>query len=232
MPFQIVLVGNVPELSNLLRTIGKPLGCEFSTFSKSQEAEQRLQSQKVDGVIVRLGMPYMSELELIRRVRASTLNGEVPIVLTTELDDVDTIREGFNAGGTIFLGQPLTPERVYGLLKVLRGPMLGGRRRLVRLPFRTTVDCVAGVFRDIHFAANSLNIGESGMLLEPSGGLDVGAELNLAFRIPGVKRPVRLQARIVRKEPPNRMGVEFTELGETDRDAVQSYLTGAFKDWA
>jgi c-di-GMP-binding flagellar brake protein YcgR len=143
---------------------------------------------------------------------------------------LDAIRTGFLAGATVFLSPPLTVERVNGLLNFLRGPMSRERRRLARLPLRVQVDCTFGAFGENHFKAASLNIGLGGMLLEPSGGLRVGDELTLAFQIPRAAKPLRVRARIVRRDSPDRIGVEYLQLRERDREAINSYVTGVYKD--
>jgi len=77
--------------------------------------------------------------------------------------------------------------------------------------------------------ANSLDIGEGGMLLQPSGGLEIGQELNLELAIPSAKRPFHVRARITCKEPPNCMGVEFTDTTSAAREAIQDFIIGAIQ---
>jgi CheY-like chemotaxis protein len=230
MAFHIVVVDDVSDLLDALNSISKPLHCELSMLGDSEEAARQLEGRKVDGVIVRLGAPHLNGIELIKRVRASSTNPRTPIVVVAVREDLDTIREGFRAGATVYLGQPVTSERAYGLLKFLRGPMSRERRRLARLPFRAPVECALGTSGGSHFRANSLNIGEGGMLLEPSGGLDIGDEIRMTFSMPRVDKPLRPRARIVRKELPDRIGIEFVEVSLRERDAIDSYITGLFKD--
>jgi len=48
---------------------------------------------------------------LTKRIRWSRINREIPNVLLTRLDDVDTMRNGFGAGATCFLSKPVSQER-------------------------------------------------------------------------------------------------------------------------
>jgi c-di-GMP-binding flagellar brake protein YcgR len=149
--------------------------------------------------------------------------------MITGLDDVETMRKGFKAGATCFLGKPINKERLYALIKAMRGAMLKEKRRHTRLPFRITVTCRVGPHFDRHFISTSSTISESGMSLELSGGLDAGQELQLEFAMPDFAKVLKVRARMVRSAPPDLIGVEFVNLQESSREAIQRYVEGAIK---
>jgi hypothetical protein len=93
----------------------------------------------------------------------------------------------------------------------------------MRLPLQTAVSCRVG---GKHFQAGCINISETGMLLENSGGLVVGDELSLEFSLPGAHELVTLRAKIVRKDPEDHIGVQFTVLTPDHLQAIQDYVTG------
>jgi len=118
-----------------------------------------------------------------------------------------------------------------------------------RLLFRTAVDWTFGAHDEHRFRAESVNISEMGMLLEPSGGLDVGGELTVKFALPlppgsveitpprrrrsmfveSVGResgPRKLRAKVVHKTPPDIMGVQFVSLTPQDRAVLQRFIFG------
>ena len=62
------------------------------------------------------------------------------------------------------------------------------------------------------------------MLLEPSGGLTVGQEIELEFQIPSLGRPLLIHARAVRFEQAGQVGIQFLDSTDRDYEAVQSYI--------
>jgi c-di-GMP-binding flagellar brake protein YcgR len=143
------------------------------------------------------------------------------------MDDVKTMQRAFSVGITFFLGKPFDREKLYGLYKALRGTMLREKRRHARIPVRTMVTCQVG---EKHFRSSSLNLGESGMLLESSGGVEAGTKLSLEFVLPELQRVFTAQAKVIRKEPPDHMAVQFINLDPETRDLLQSYVAGRLKD--
>lgn len=104
---------------------------------------------------------------------------------------------------------------------------LGGSIASKRAPLQTTVICK---WRDTHFRSASLNISESGMLLESPGTVGAGQELELEFSIPQVSEPLRPRAQVIRKEPPDRIGVRFITLTVEARDTIRRYVSAGIKE--
>lgn len=249
MSLKILVVDDEPPILKLFKGMVEPLGYEVLAISDSREAAQRLERDKFDGFVLDVHMPDLDGYELTRRVRASALNRHAPIVLITGLNDLDAMRKGFSAGATFFLAKPFAQDRVHSLFSAVRGAMMRERRRHARLPLRTSVRCTFGPGGEKHFVASSVNIAEGGILLEPSGGLEVGQELTMEFSLPelpapqGVaqralavaesppphKGPLKVQGRVVRREPPDRVGVQFVALAPEQLQAVQRYILGAVK---
>ncbi len=67
-------------------------------------------------------------------------------------------------------------------------------------------------------------------MLESSGGLAPGEVLELEFHLPPTGAPLRVGAKVVRKEPPDRTSLQFTEISPEDRSAIQQYILGELKE--
>ncbi len=132
------------------------------------------------------------------------------------------MRKAFQAGITFFLGKPITSDRLIGMLKAMRGPMLKENRAHARLPFRTVVSCRIGVKS---FKSESVNLSEGGILLETSGGTQHGDEMDLEFLVPP-RDNLKLRSKAVRNEPPDRIAVQFLALSPEDRVTIQNYIAG------
>jgi hypothetical protein len=147
--------------------------------------------------------------------------------MLTGYDDVDTMRAGFKAGITFFLGKPPDLKRLGGLLRCLHDAMLREKRSYVRLPLRTVVTCEFGEHR---FTSTSLNISEGGILLDCSGGLAVGDGVTLRLSVPGWPEMLNPRGVVIRKEAPDSVGVQFTDLSSDDRKAIRDYIAGRVKE--
>ena len=218
---KIIVVDDEQPVLNLLKRLVEPLGFEVLTLADSREAALRLETEKFDGAILDVHMPYLDGFKLCERLRATSLNRDVPVVMLTGLDDAESMRRGFNAGTTFFLGKPFTREKIYSLFRAIRGVILREKRRHGRLPYRTMVACQ---WHSQHFMAASLNLGERGMMLENSGGVSVGEEVSLEFMLPHADERVKVRAKLLRREPPDRTALEFLNLSPDDRNVIQQYI--------
>jgi len=222
-----MVIDDEPVVLKAFKAIVESLGFEVLTVVDSGEAARRLTTEKFDGIFLDARMPHPDGFELTQTVRSSSINSSVPIVMLTGYGDAETMRKGFEAGVTFFMSKPIRPERLSGILRVMHGPMLREKRRHARLPFTTTVTCKIG---NQVVKSDSVNISEGGLLLAGSGGMEVGQELDLEFVMPQSSRPLQARAKVVRKEPPDRFGVQLLTLDPEDREAIWRYITGRIGD--
>jgi CheY-like chemotaxis protein len=222
-----MVVDDDPAALELVKALVEPLGCEVLALEDSRHAAECVSEQKFDGIFVDVQMPDLDGFELTKIIRASRSNSAVPIVMITAFEDVETMRRGFKAGVTFFLTKPFNPEKLRGLLLAMGSAILRERRRSVRLPFRTTVTCRWG---NEQAKVISVNISESGMLLESSSGLVSGQEINLDFTFWPNQEPLSLRAKIVHKETPGCMGVQFQDLTSEDQETIRQYISRGLKE--
>jgi CheY-like chemotaxis protein len=220
---KILLVDDEAEFCRLVKSMVEPLGVEMHTCSDSREAALIVETEKFDGIMLDVAMPNLDGFQLTRKIRATPLNRQAPIIMITGLDDVDTMRRAFEAGVTFFIGKPISREKIYALFRTARGAMLAERRRCVRLPYRSAVTCIRETER---FNATSVSIGEGGMGLESSGTAVVGEIVTLEFNLPDVKQPIKVTGKICGKEASGRTSVEFIKPSEASREAIREYISG------
>lgn len=226
MALKIVAVDDDPEVLKLIKSIVEPLGCEILILGDSLEAARRLEQERFDGIFVDALMPNMDGFELTKRIRGSSLNSATPIVMITGQADAETMRRGFKAGVTCFLGKPITWERLYTLVRAMRAPMLREKIRHVRLPYQTPVKCRTGLDSGQQFVSASTVISERGMLLGSGGKLETGQEVDLEFEMPDAPKPLHVRGKVLRQEPPHRVAVEFIRISDDDREVIRRYIAG------
>lgn len=223
MALKILAVDNDEEVLKLIREVAGLQGCEVSAFKTGLEAAHQVHHQKYDGAFVGASIPYMDGFVLVQLMRSSPSNNRVPIVMLTDYGDVKTMRRAFEAGVTFFLNKPLDPKRMKGLLTGMRGAMLVERRRYARLPLRTIVQYSAEKKQS---KALSVNVSQTGMLLESSGGLSLGQAAELLFELPDIPGKLNPRANVVRKEPSDRTAVRFQKLSPEDQKALADFIAG------
>src|SRR5271157_443399 len=116
MAFKILLVDDEPPILVLLKSMLESLGCEVVATDDSREAARLVNSRKFDGFLLDAIMPHLDGFQLTQAVRSSPSNRAAPVVMITGSDDAHTMRKGFQAGITLFLGKPISQERLAHLV--------------------------------------------------------------------------------------------------------------------
>jgi CheY-like chemotaxis protein len=227
MSLRIMVVDDEPLSPKLIRSLAAPLDHIVFAFEDSQAASQRAESQRFDVAFVAMGTPQLDGLELARRIRKSPLNMQTTIVMLSATDDIKSLRTAFSEGADFVLSKPVTAGRIRPMLAAMNSPGWKGRRLAARLPLFTEVICT---YDGKQFPLRSLNISESGMLLQPSVDVEIGQEVALQFKITEVRASLNPLVRIVRKEGTERVAVEFNSLAPEHHNAIQLYVMGRLKD--
>jgi len=223
---KILVVDNDPDALKVVKDLAESLGYEAVALNSSLKAAELINLQKLDGAFINASTPYMDGFVLVRLLRYSTSNTAVPIVMLSEFGDAQAMRKAFEAGVTFFLSKPIDTKKLRALLNGMRGQMLKDKRTYVRLPVRTIVNCSA---MTTQFKSLSVNVSRRGILLETSGGLDVGQQAALQFTLPDIEGHLTPGAIVVRKEPSDRIAAEFKVLGPQDNRALENFITGVVK---
>jgi CheY-like chemotaxis protein len=225
MPLKIMIVDDDPSSLKPMRPLAAPLGHTVLTFDDSSDAGERAEKQRFDVFFV--GMSQPDRLALVRRIRNSQPNRETTIVILGPADDTENVRQAFGEGADFVLTKPVTANRLRSMLAAMDSAGWKGKRHKVRLPLFSNVVCRWG---DRQFPLRSMNISESGMLLQGSVEIEVGQEVALEFKILEVSASLNVRARIVRKNEDERVGAEFICLAPEDINAIQLYVMGRLKD--
>lgn len=227
MSLKIMVVDDEPVSSQLLRVLAAPEGHILLTFDDCPTAGDRADKQRFDVAFVGMRLPQLEGLALARRLRNSQLNRETAIVMLSPSDDIESLRKAFGEGADFVLTKPLTAGRLRPMLAAMDSPGWNGKRHAARLPLFTEVLCT---WDKQQFPLRSMNISETGMLLQPALDIEVGQEVGLEFKIAEVRASLNVRVRIVRKEGTDRMGVAFLGLAPEEHNAIQLYVMGRLKD--
>ncbi|PYU21019.1 MAG: hypothetical protein DMG30_18820 [Acidobacteria bacterium] len=223
MSLKIMVTDDEPKTTHLMRSLATPLGHTVLPFGDYQAAGQRGETQRFDVAFVGMRLPELNGLELAHRIRNSKPNRETIIVMLSATNDVGTLRRAFGEGADLVVTKPISADRLRRMLLALDLPDWKGKRHAARLPLFTEVNCT---WKGRQFPLRSLNISESGMLLQPAIDAEVGQEVALEFKIAEFDASLNESARIIRKEGTRQLAVEFIRLAPENQNAIHLYVTG------
>lgn len=246
MAMKILVVDDDVQTLKSIRLMVVPLGHKVLAFETNQEAIRQAGEQKFDAVFIGLRTPGLAGLDVTRQIRNSELNRETVIVLLTNTDDIEAWRKAFGEGATFVFTKPVTSARVIPLLKAMEHPSWQAgsvattsprftevaitnaawsepKMHAARLPLFTQATCK---WHDHEYPLRSMNISETGMLLQPAVEAEKGEEVSLQFKLADIRSDLNLRARIVRKDGTERIGLEFIDLAPEDKNAIQMYVMG------
>ena len=227
MPLKIMVVDEEPASMTLVRSLAAPLGHTALAFEDGRAAVERAKTQRFDVVFVGTRAAGADELEIVREIRESEPNRETMIVALSPSDTVADMRKAFAEGADLVVGKPLTGGRLRPMLAAMDSPGWKRQRHAARLPLFTEVICT---WDERQFPLRSMNISQSGILLQGPLDAEVGQEVELAFKIAEVGASLNVVGRISRRDETDRVGVEFLGLTREDQNAIQLYVLGRLKD--
>jgi len=226
MALKILVVDDDPSILGMLKSMLEPLGCEGVTERDSRVAARLVATRKFDGILLDARMPHLDGFQLTQAVRKSASNSAVPVVMLTGSDDAQTMRLGFQAGITLFLGKPITQERLAHVVNALRGAFLKEKRRYTRLIYRgEVIGRMQGTF-SLQMSLGGLDLSQGGMALMQATGVNVGQQLDLEFSLPDSTDLLKPGASVVRQMPPDGIGVSFVHLSPEELHALEKYISG------
>ncbi len=116
MAKRILAVDDDENILSLEKTILVGAGYEVVTATGPREALERLAHETVDLVLLDVVMPEMSGFELCRQIRADPRCKDLPVVFLTARAGGEALAEGYEAGGTMYIGKPFTAAKMLAVV--------------------------------------------------------------------------------------------------------------------
>ena len=167
-------------------------------------------------LLVERDLPWAADFTRGVREDEHTRATSIAVYAPPEFDpvEVDLLESGANA----VLRLPASREWDKRLSRLLQVPP----RHSVRVPMFVEVE--AGDSRKTTLGS-TLNLSETGVLVESPAPLELRTDVTFAFRLPGSTEAVRGRARVVRIAG-DRVGMEFSEIDGDSLDAIRGFVTG------
>ncbi|WP_166635867.1 response regulator transcription factor [Idiomarina aquatica] len=115
----ILVVEDDTVLRELLEYLLQREGYQVASCADGAQAQERLQQQLPDLVLLDLQLPIVSGNELIAWLRANSDSAALPILVLTSLQDEDDIAAALDAGADDYMVKPFQPKELQARLRKL-----------------------------------------------------------------------------------------------------------------
>jgi two-component system chemotaxis response regulator CheY len=126
---QILIVDDSPTIRRMVRAslVRFFPSEEFLEAASGLEAIEQLAVGRVALIVLDLNMPDMHGLEVLQFVRSHQKYGQVPIIVLTTRGDDTSRSAALEAGASVFLTKPFTPDLLAGEARKLLGADVASR---------------------------------------------------------------------------------------------------------
>jgi uncharacterized protein (TIGR02266 family) len=221
-----ILVADDTELFRELGSVFLARLGSVLTASSGSEALEIARREQPDVMIVDFEMPDMCGDNLCRAVKADRDLHRTPVILVTSGRCAEDHARAVHAQADDVLMKPL--NRMQLGLSVSR--MLGENRHLAlaRVPFDEEVR-IRLVRADASSWGVVRDLSRGGVFVELLGKLPVDTELDLDFRLPDVRKPLRPTAQVMWAGPHPKsrapgMGLRFLALDRSSTQQIDSFV--------
>lgn len=115
----ILVVEDDTVLRELLEFLLQREGYQVASCADGAQAQEWLQRQLPDLVLLDLQLPIVSGSELIAWLRADSDSAALPILVLTSLQDEDDIAAALDAGADDYMVKPFQPKELQARLRKL-----------------------------------------------------------------------------------------------------------------
>jgi putative two-component system response regulator len=118
-PSRILVVDDNQDNSMLMRELLSSRGYDVSTAGTAEEAEEQIQTQQPDLILLDVVMPGKSGYDLCHELKNEAKTRLIPVVMITGLSDREDKVRGIESGADDFLNKPIFPEELFARVKSL-----------------------------------------------------------------------------------------------------------------
>jgi len=116
MRFKILIVEDEPAIAENIRYSLETDGFETMWYSRGQPVLPILEKERIDLIILDIGLPDINGMELCKQIRAGYT---IPIVfLTARSDEIDRV-VGLEIGGDDYIVKPFSPRELSARIKAI-----------------------------------------------------------------------------------------------------------------
>jgi DNA-binding response OmpR family regulator len=114
---RIMVVDDDPDTVTILTRYLQREGFATLEASSGPQCLKLLGEHQVDVILLDLMMPEMDGFEVVRALKNNPATAEIPIIMVTARDDIESRSEGMRVGVSDFLAKPVFPRQLATRIK-------------------------------------------------------------------------------------------------------------------
>ena len=143
-----------------------------------EEVFVEIELKKLDAVFVDMVHPDLDGLHVIKGIRNSSSNRDVPIIALVPFDEIGRLEAASRVGASHFLPKPIVWNQMHQLMHSIHWRLVDDRRHYRRVNAVFPVLCS---FEGRKMLGRSVDISSSGILINVEDVLPLGLEMAVAF---------------------------------------------------
>jgi DNA-binding response OmpR family regulator len=117
---KVIIIEDDPIVAHIYRTRLEKEGYSVETCADGQNGFYRIHEFNPDAVLLDLMLPKMNGVDILKKIRAQSKYGRIPIVVFTNAYVPNMIQEAFSAGASqVFNKATITPRQILDALNLL-----------------------------------------------------------------------------------------------------------------
>ena len=125
MPFEILLIDDIPELHALIHASLEQADVRFTDAFNGRDGLDCAAGGRCDLIVLDVGMPGMDGFEVLQRLKADAALRAIPVVMLTGADNTQHKVRAFELGAIDFVTKPFVPAELRARIQsVLRNKSL------------------------------------------------------------------------------------------------------------
>jgi sigma-B regulation protein RsbU (phosphoserine phosphatase) len=106
---RILIVDDEPLIIDYLEQELEDLDCSTISARNGQEALERVADGAPDVILLDIMMPEMDGFQMLEHLKASRTWRDIPVIVISALDDMDSVVRGLQMGAEDYLSKPIEP---------------------------------------------------------------------------------------------------------------------------
>jgi len=195
------------------------------TATSGEEALATHRREHVDVILLDLLMPGMDGAQVCKEIRNDAELRDVSIIMVTTSTASEDVKRCKEAGANDYVVKPINPT---DLLSKFHKYIDVATRQDLRILARIDM---AGAKDADSFMGNTINVSESGVLIECTHQLNAGDAVSCSFSLPGNTEPITSTCEVVRSKEINhsqnriiRYGLRFLDIETEARHVIESFI--------
>lgn len=125
---KVLIVDDIPLNVLLIEKMLTPFKFQITKANSGIAAMESIKKNNPDLVLLDLMMPGMSGYDVIKAVRETTPQEQLPIIILSALNSNDDVVKGFRLGANDFITKPVIMERLHNSVLTQLNLLLAHRR--------------------------------------------------------------------------------------------------------